>query len=112
VLSEVAELRKARMSITSNIADQVNSAKTFIIKAEDARAMDSIKYMRKYYSDAMGVNATLFLELEKRRENSERLMVLLKAINSMISCAGNLRMGRFKAEVVNECRTCIKSNNF
>lgn len=55
------------MNITADIADSVNNAKMFIVKAEDARMIGDMKFMKKYYADVMGENKNLMTELIKRK---------------------------------------------
>ena len=100
------------MNITADIADAVNNAKTLIVKAEDARMIGDMKFMKKFYADVMGENKNLMTELVKRKQNNDILMDALRQVNSMINKAANLRVGSFKSKVTTLCRNAIKNNNF
>jgi len=63
----VDEYKATKMNITADIADSVNNAKMFIVKAEDARMIGDMKFMKKYYADVMGENKNLMTELIKRK---------------------------------------------
>ncbi|KAL4450366.1 hypothetical protein ABPG74_009072 [Tetrahymena malaccensis] len=111
VLHKVEQYSSARMNITADIADSVQMVKTFIVKAEDARILGDMKFMKKYYTDVMVQNKNLMTELLKRKTNNDILMSSLKEVNSMISKASNLRLGQFKAKVTTLCRTAVKNKD-
>ena len=111
VLLRVDEFNAARLKLTAEMADQSNTAKTLVIKAEDARILQDIKAMRAAYAQLYTLNAELMGEYSKRANNHEQLLAALKEVNHMIQKAARLRVGAAKARIVSACREAIKANN-
>ena len=84
------------MHITADIADSVNMVKTNIVKAEDARMINDMGFMKKHYANVMAENQTLVTELLKRKNNNDILMDSLREVNAMINKASNIRIGKYK----------------
>jgi Bardet-Biedl syndrome 2 protein len=111
VIKKVNDFNEVRLHLTADMAESVRNAKTFIVRAEDARILGDMKNMKKYYSNMYVENRNLIAELMKRNTNHEGLLAGLKQINNMISKASNLRMGQPKTKLVSLCRNAIKNNN-
>lgn len=111
VLLRVDEYNAARLRLTAEMADQSNTAKTMVIKAEDARILHDFKGMRQAYSQLYTLNRELLGEYSKRANNHEQLLAALKEVNHMIQKAARLRVGAPKSRIVSACRAAIKANN-
>ena len=111
VLLRVDEFNAARLQMTAEMADQSNSAKGLVIKAEDARILGDLKAMRAAYAQLYTLNQELMGEYSKRANNHEQLLAALKEVNHMIQKAAKLRVGAAKARIVSACRAAIKANN-
>eukprot|EP00330_Aristerostoma_sp_ATCC50986_P011986 CAMPEP_0114579168 /NCGR_PEP_ID=MMETSP0125-20121206/3593_1 /TAXON_ID=485358 ORGANISM="Aristerostoma sp., Strain ATCC 50986" /NCGR_SAMPLE_ID=MMETSP0125 /ASSEMBLY_ACC=CAM_ASM_000245 /LENGTH=137 /DNA_ID=CAMNT_0001769739 /DNA_START=1318 /DNA_END=1731 /DNA_ORIENTATION=+ len=111
LIKKVNGANEARLHLAADMAESVKNAKTFIVKAEDARILGDMKQMKKMYSNLFIENRSLIGELLKRTSNHETLVTSLKSINAMINKASNLRYGAPKTKVVTLCRTAIKENN-
>jgi Bardet-Biedl syndrome 2 protein len=111
VLSRVEEYNSARLKMSAAIADSSNLVKTLVIKAEDARILNAMDSMGKYYSQLFDLNRELIGEYNKRANNHAELLAALKEVNHMIGLAARLRMGEAKQRVVAACRVAIKANN-
>ena len=59
VLLRVDEFNAARLKLTAEMADQSNTAKTLVIKAEDARILGDIKGMKAAYAQLYTLNQEL-----------------------------------------------------
>jgi Bardet-Biedl syndrome 2 protein len=81
------------------------------VKAEDARLVGNISYMKKMYANIKVENASIQSELLKKQQNNDTLMEGLKEINSMINMASNLRVGNAKSQITTLCRNAVKKNN-
>ena len=81
------------------------------MQAEDARILEDIKAMKAAYSQLYTLNAELLGEYNKRANNHEQLLAVLKEVNHMIQKAARLRVGSAKGRVVSACRAAIKNNN-
>jgi Bardet-Biedl syndrome 2 protein len=73
--------------------------------------MNDMETMRRAYTDLFGMNNQLIGGYNARAGNQEVLLGSLKEVNLMIQRAANLRVGRAKNTVVNECRAAVKANN-
>ncbi|KAL0484490.1 bbs2, partial [Acrasis kona] len=111
VLSQVDSFNTTRLKMSAEMADSSQAVKTLVIKAEDARMLGDMKYMRGMYKDLYDMNNDLTGEFKKRANNHEHLLEALKEVNFMIQKASKLRFGEAKRRVVNEARTAIKNNN-
>ena len=72
VLLRVDEFNAARLQLTAEMADQSQSAKTLVIKAEDARILGDIAAVRSCYAQLYTLNAELIGEYNKRANNHEQ----------------------------------------
>jgi len=111
VLLRVDEYNATRLSLTAEMADQSNNAKTLVVRAEDARILQDIKAMRQAYAELYTLNSELMGEYNKRANNHEQLLAALKEVNHMIQKAARLRMGPAKTRIVTACRAAIKAND-
>lgn len=80
VLLRVDEYNATRLHMTAEMADQSNSAKTLVIRAEDARILGDIKAMRATYAELYALNGELIGEYTKRANNHEQLLAALKEV--------------------------------
>nr|BAJ93985.1 predicted protein [Hordeum vulgare subsp. vulgare] len=111
VLSKINNYNEIRMRLTADMADSIKNAKTFVVKAEDARILSQMGTMKKMYSNLFVENRNLITELMKRNNNHEALLAELKKVNNYINKAANLRYGTPKKDIVTLCRAAIKANN-
>jgi len=107
----VEDCDRTRLRLQADIADSVNLVKALVIKAEDARLLNNMDSMKRMYAQLYELNLELIGEYKKRANNHAELLKHLKVVNTMIQKAAHLRTGRFKSQVVQECRRAIKSNN-
>lgn len=66
LLEHVEKFKNSRVNINADIADSINNVKNFMVKAEDSIVINDFQYTNKYYSDILGENKTLMVELLKR----------------------------------------------
>jgi len=111
VLAKVEEYNAQRLKMSADIADTSNVIKTLVIKAEDARILNDVENMTKYYSQLHQLNREMVGEYRKRAHNHADLLASLKEVNHMIQRAARLRLGEAKQRVVQACRMAIKQNN-
>ncbi len=91
LIKKVQDFNEVRLHLAADMADQIRNAKTFVVKAEDARILGDMKVMKKMYTNLFIENRNLIGELLKRNTNHEGLVAALKQINNMINKASNLR---------------------
>ncbi|KAF6017574.1 BBS2 [Bugula neritina] len=88
ILTKVDEYHTVRQRLTADMADHSNLIKSMVVRAEDARLMDDLGSMKKYYME-----------------------FYLKQVNQYIQKAGKLRVGKYKTQVIADCRASVKNNN-
>lgn len=71
----------------------------------------SSKLMKQYYGELNSMNKDLINGFRVRNQNQQELIGSLKEINLLIQQAANLRVGKFKSEIVQASRQAIKQNN-
>lgn len=111
ILSKVDEYHSVRQKLTAEMADHSNLIRSLVIRAEDARLMADMKNMKKGYMELFTLNRDLISAYKIRCNNHQELLQHLKEVNKMIQRAGRVRVGKFKTQVVNACRSAIKANN-
>ena len=67
--------------------------------------------MKQYYGELSSMNKDMINGFRVRNQNQQELIGSLKEINLLIQQAANLRVGRFKSEIVQAARQAIKQNN-
>ncbi|XP_074660116.1 BBSome complex member BBS2-like [Tubulanus polymorphus] len=111
ILVKVDEYHAVRQKLTAEMADHSNLIRSLVVRAEDARLMDDMKNMKKGYMELYDLNRDLINGYKIRSNNHTELLSCLKQVNQMIQKAGRLRVGKYKTQVINACRTAIKSSN-
>lgn len=67
--------------------------------------------MKKQYFELMNTNRDLINGYKIRSNNHEELLKHVKLLNQIVQRAANLRIGRYKTDVVASSRQAIKQNN-
>lgn len=71
-----------------------------------------MKDLRRTYTEVMGFNRNLLLEIEKKNLNTKQLSESLKSLGQFISQTANVRYGSAKEQVIAACREAIKRKEF
>lgn len=93
------------------MADDLQRVKALVVRAEDSRLLNTMSVMRRAYTELLTLNNQLVGGYNIRSSNREGLLAALKQVNQMIQKAANLRVGKTKNFVINECRAAVKTNN-
>ena len=99
------------MRLSADMADDLQKVKSLVVRAEDSRFLNDMSMMRRAYTDLHALNNQLVGGYRIRSSNHEGLLAALKQVNLMIQRAANLRVGKAKTSVINECRAAVKANN-
>nr|CAD7423098.1 unnamed protein product [Timema monikensis] len=91
LMQKVIALKEARLRLGAEMADHSGLIRSLVVRAEDARMMDNITKMRKWYSKLSEVNADLNHGYNIRFNNHTELVDALKEVNTIIQKAANLR---------------------
>ncbi|XP_033647290.1 Bardet-Biedl syndrome 2 protein homolog [Asterias rubens] len=111
VLIKVDEFHSVRQKLTAEMADHSNLIRSLVVRAEDARLMADMRNMRRGYMELFDLNRDLINGYKIRCTNHQELLNCLKLVNQTIQKAGQLRVGKYKTQVVASCREAIKTNN-
>lgn len=99
LVENISEYDKLRNHFSANIAESVNNAKVFVVKAEFSLMLGDMSSLKKNYSIVQQENGNLIAEYMKRRNNHEELVKSLKDLNNFIRKASNLRVGTTKNQI-------------
>ena len=94
------------------MAEAINNIKFLLVKGESARAVGSMKDFRLAYGEVMTQNRNLLAETEKKNMNTKILSDAMKSIGQFINQTANVRFGKPKSEMINQCREAIKKKDF
>ena len=86
--------------------------KDLFVKAEDNRLLDNIPSFMDYFRKINVRNLELLDEFEKRTKIYEELISYLKKINESIQTFSNLKSGKYKIQMINDCRDCVRKKNY
>ena len=111
MLKTVADLNASRLRLSADMADDLQRVKSLVVRAEDSRLLNDMDAMRRAYTDLHALNNQLIGGYNIRSSSHEGLLAALKQVNLMIQRAANLRCGKAKTVVINECRAAVKANN-
>lgn len=112
IFNRIEELDNERNHLNINMSDIITNIKDLYVKAEDNRLIDNIKGFKDYFRKIDVQNNQLLDEFEKRSEKYQQLLSDLKSVNEMIQLGSNLKCGKYKKEMVSECRKCIKNKDY
>ncbi|CAG0885801.1 unnamed protein product [Darwinula stevensoni] len=111
LLQKADELQAVRDRLSTDMADNAGIIRTLVIRAEDARILRDWASMKKWYLELAGANRELVNAYTIRYTNSTELSETLKQVNQIVQRAAKLRVGKYKALVVNGCRAAIRDSN-
>ncbi|KAJ9598202.1 hypothetical protein L9F63_011122 [Diploptera punctata] len=111
LLQKISALQDVRLRLGAEMADHSGVIRSLVVRAEDARHLDDMKSMRKWYMELNDVNTDLIRGYNIRCKNHQELLDALRQMNVIIQKAARLRAGKYKTNVVNLCRTALKTNN-
>ncbi|KAM8983485.1 BBSome complex member BBS2 isoform 4-T4 [Ara ararauna] len=112
VLVKVDEHHAVNQRLTADMAEHSRLIRSMLLQAEDARCQGDMKNMKTRYIELYDLNRDLISQYKIRCNNHTELLNNLKAVNQAIQRAGQLRVGKPKAQVISACRDAIRSNNF
>ncbi|PNF42357.1 hypothetical protein B7P43_G03680 [Cryptotermes secundus] len=111
LLQKVSALQDVRLRLGAEMADHSGLIRSLVVRAEDARHLDDMKSMRKWYLELNDVNTDMIRGYNIRCKNHQELLESLRQLNVIIQKAARLRVGKYKTNIVNLCRTALKNNN-
>lgn len=111
-IEKIKELDKERNQYSINMTEIITFIKDLFVKAEDNRLLDNIQGFKDYFRKINVKNLELLDEFEKRSTIFTDLINQLKIVNEIIQIFSNLKVGKFKQEMVNQCRKCIREKKY
>ena len=111
IMSSVDNLHSVTQRLAAEMTDHSNLIRSLVVRAEDARLQDDFAAMRKGYMELNELNRDLIGGYHVRSTNHDELVKSLKLVNQIIQKAAHLRVGKYKTQLVAQCRDAIKNNN-
>ena len=112
MVERISELDKQRNQFNINMTEIITFIKDLFVKAEDNRLLDNIPSFMDYFRKINVRNLELLDEFEKRTKIYEQLISDLKKINESIQTFSNLKSGKYKNQMINDCRDCVRKKNY
>ena len=112
MVEKISELDKERNQFSINMTEIITFIKDLFVKAEDNRLLDNIPSFMDYFRKINVRNLELLDEFEKRTKIYEELISYLKKINESIQTFSNLKSGKYKIQMINDCRDCVRKKNY
>ena len=112
MIDRISELDKQRNQFNINMTEIITFIKDLFVKAEDNRLLDNIPSFMDYFRKINVRNLELLEEFEQRTKTYENLISDLKKINESIQTFSNLKSGKFKNQMINDCRDCVRKKNY
>ena len=112
MIDRISELDKQRNQFNINMTEIITFIKDLFVKAEDNRLLDNIPSFMDYFRKINVRNLELLDEFEKRTKIYEELISYLKKINESIQTFSNLKSGKYKIQMINDCRDCVRKKNY
>ncbi len=111
-INRISELDQTRNQYNINMTEIIQLIKDLFVKAEDNRLLDNIPSFMDYFRKINVRNLELLEEFEQRTKTYENLISDLKRINESIQTFSNLKSGKFKNQMINDCRDCVRKKNY
>uniref|UniRef100_A0A915KGJ0 Uncharacterized protein n=1 Tax=Romanomermis culicivorax TaxID=13658 RepID=A0A915KGJ0_ROMCU len=90
LLEKISELYILKDRLMAEAADYNGLVKGLLIRAEDARLLDDIATMKRYYTEIYSINQQIISQHKIRSSKQENLKSCLKEVNQIIQKAGRL----------------------
>ena len=110
IMGFIDNLHAVTQKLAAEMTDHSNLIRSLVVRTEDARLLEDIPSMRKGYLQLEELNRELMDGYKLRCTNHQELVKSVKMINQMIQKAAQLRVGRYQAEVISQCRDAFKNS--
>ncbi|MCQ2817668.1 MAG: hypothetical protein MJ252_10425 [archaeon] len=112
IVERIQRLDKERNQYNINMTEITTFIKDIFVRAEDNRLLGNFKTFKDYFNKINLKNLELLDEFEKRTQSYADLLNDLKQMNEIIQNFANLKAGKYKNQMVNKCRDCIRKKNY
>ncbi|CAG9533924.1 unnamed protein product [Cercopithifilaria johnstoni] len=112
ITEKLHEMYIMRDRLSATIAERSNSIKEMLVRAEDARTINQLRLMSKYYQKMHTLNQAMIAEHKIRCNNHEELLKLLRNLNKIIEHGSRLRVGEPASRLIAACRNVIVEEHF
>jgi len=109
-MSFIDNVQSSAKKITAEMSEQSNLIKSFIVRTEDSRIIEDIEGMRRGLVELQQMSNVVVNSYKIRCSNHQQLVEGLKFVNQLIQKCAQLRVGKFKTQVISQCREAIKNN--
>uniref|UniRef100_A0A8D9F590 Bardet-Biedl syndrome 2 protein n=1 Tax=Cacopsylla melanoneura TaxID=428564 RepID=A0A8D9F590_9HEMI len=110
-MNNMQELEQNSSKITSYVANNARTIRSLTVQAEDSRLLGNMKEMRDFYIQLKQQNEEVIQNYKVRCSEHEQYLDNLRHINNIIQQAARLRVGSYKTELIQKCRTALMNLN-
>ncbi|KAI5699879.1 hypothetical protein M8J75_010430 [Diaphorina citri] len=110
-MGSMQELEQNSSKITSYVANNARTIRTLIVQVEDSRLLGNMKEMRDFYIQLKQQNEEVIQNYKVRCSEHDQYLDNLRHLNNIIQQAARLRVGPYKTELIQKCRTALTSLN-
>ncbi|PAA73119.1 hypothetical protein BOX15_Mlig021458g1, partial [Macrostomum lignano] len=110
--SRVRQLEAGQARLAADQADSSGLVRSLAVRAEDSRLLGDMANTRQAYADLLRVNRGLVASHRARADAHASLVGALKQVGLVIQQGAALRTGRYRAQVVAQCRAAVQEREF
>ncbi|KAL1454875.1 hypothetical protein WDU94_009006 [Cyamophila willieti] len=110
-MNNMQELEQNSSKITSYVANNARTIRSLTVQAEDSRLLGNMKEMRDFYIQLKQQNEEVIQNYKVRCSEHEQYLDNLRHINNIIQQAARLRVGPYKTELIQKCRSALTNLN-
>lgn len=111
LLEKLQDLESVKRKLNMDLGDKSSLIRNLIIRSEDARLLNDLKLMKRFYNELNELNNDVRNGYEIRVTNYNDIVSTVKELNGIIQKASRLRYGKYKADPVSLSKNAISSNN-
>lgn len=111
LLERLQELEAVKRKLNIDLGDKSSLIRNLIIRSEDARLLNDLILMKRFYNELDEINNDLRNGYEIRVTNYNDIVNSVKELNGIIQKASRLRFGKHKTDPISLARNAISTNN-
>lgn len=111
LLEKLRDLEMVKRRLNVDLSNKSSLIRNLIVRGEDARLLNDLKLMKRFYGELNDLNNDLRGSFEIRVTNYNDIVSTIKELNGIIQRASRLRFGKCKTDPVTLAKAAIASNN-
>jgi len=109
-MSFIDNVQSSAKKLSAEMSEHSNLIKSFIVRTEDSRIIEDIEGMRRGLIELQQMSNVVVNSYKIRCSNHQQLIDSLKFVNQLIQKCAQLRIGKFKTQVISQSREAIKNS--